>query len=260
MDEFSIGLGLKNARNESGYTVREVSDFLISKGIKASPNTIYSWENSHSQPSPDALLLLCKKYGIENPGEYFQNRTSSPVSAQAPDSFIQPPHYTDLCAEYRAVIDGTCNSLYNAQQVMVKQATIDWRMRIDELSAYRKLRKSLQPVSAGHGVYLGPEEFEDVKVVANAQTHNASFCIAVEGNSMEPKFHNGDILLVDTAIEVEVGDIGIFTLDGYGYVKKRGQNDLISLNPDYAPIPLNDSIRCNGKVVGVLDPEYLVGS
>lgn len=41
-----------------------MSDLLISKGFKASEKTIYSWESGNSQPSPDALLIMCKSYGI----------------------------------------------------------------------------------------------------------------------------------------------------------------------------------------------------
>ena len=28
--------------------------------------TIYSWENGNSQPTPDALLVMCRAYGVED--------------------------------------------------------------------------------------------------------------------------------------------------------------------------------------------------
>ena len=52
---------------------------------------------------------------------------------------------------------------------------------------------------------------------------------------------------------VEVGDIALVTMDGCGYVKMIGEGELISLNKRYAPIPMTDDIRINGKVIGVLD-------
>ena len=70
--------------------------------------------------------------------------------------------------------------------------------------------------------------------------------------------HDGDTLLVESASDVRVGEIGVFTLDGQGYVKKRGYDKLISLNPEYEPIPLNESVRCNGRVIGTLDPAWIV--
>lgn len=54
---------------------------------------------------------------------------------------------------------------------------------------------------------------------------------------------------------VEVGDIALITMDGCGYVKKLGEGKLISLNKRYAPIPMTEDIRINGKVIGVLAPD-----
>ena len=48
-----------------------------------------------------------------------------------------------------------------------------------------------------------------------------------------------------------------YYINGSGYVKKRGETSLLSLNPLYEPIPMNDSIRCNGKVVGILKPDWI---
>ena len=62
----SIGETLKKCRLEAGISVKEISDLLISKGFKASEKTIYSWENGNSQPSPDALLIMCKSYGVND--------------------------------------------------------------------------------------------------------------------------------------------------------------------------------------------------
>lgn len=59
-----IGETLKKCRLEANRTVKEISDLLISQGFKASEKTIYSWETGNSQPSPDALLIMCKAYGV----------------------------------------------------------------------------------------------------------------------------------------------------------------------------------------------------
>ena len=120
-------------------------------------------------------------------------------------------------------------------------------------------RRSIQPVSAGTGAYLGPEEFETIFVVDNNLTHHASFGVTVRGDSMEPTYHDGDILIVEGAEDIEVGEIGVFTVGGDGYVKKRGENTLISLNPAYEPIQLTEDTWCNGRVIGLLAPEWIVG-
>lgn len=67
----SIGETLKKCRIEAGKSVKEISDLLISKGFKASEKTIYSWEKNNSQPTPKALLIMCKAYGINDVLETF---------------------------------------------------------------------------------------------------------------------------------------------------------------------------------------------
>lgn len=121
----------------------------------------------------------------------------------------------------------------------------------------RSLQKSRLPASAGTGVYLGPEDMEIINVMENDLTRRASFCVPVSGDSMEPTYHDGDVLLVEGCEDIEIGQIGVFTVDGDGYVKKRGDGELISLNPDYDPIPLTEDSWCNGLVIGVLDPAWI---
>ncbi len=110
------------------------------------------------------------------------------------------------------------------------------------------------PVSAGSGVYLDSSKAERVSVPNNTKTMEADYALRISGNSMEPKFHNGDVLLVQNAESVEVGEAGIFLLDGNGFFKIYGGDRLISLNPDYGPILLKDftDVQCRGRVIGRL--------
>lgn len=108
------------------------------------------------------------------------------------------------------------------------------------------------PVSAGVGVYLDDSRAERVSIPNNEKTAEADYALRISGNSMEPKYHNGDILLVQNAESVEVGEAGIFLLDGNGFFKIYGGDRLISLNPDYGPILLKDftDVQCRGRVLG----------
>lgn len=121
----------------------------------------------------------------------------------------------------------------------------------------KPFRKSIQPCSAGTGVYLGPEEFEIIYVEENDLTTRGDFAVPVSGDSMEPTYHDGDILVIEAMEDIPIGKIGLFTMDGEGYVKQRGADALISLNPQYDPLPMREGIRCNGLVIGILDPACL---
>ncbi len=121
---------------------------------------------------------------------------------------------------------------------------------------YIWLPLSEQAASAGTGVDLGPEAFEQIQVLDNEKTRRAGFAVGIQGDSMEPLFYDGDIVLVSKE-EPQSGDIALVTLDGCGYVKRLGNGVLISENKRYDPIPMNESIIVNGCVLGVLDPEWI---
>ena len=110
------------------------------------------------------------------------------------------------------------------------------------------------PVSAGPGVYLDDTTAESINVPDNEKTRIADFALRISGSSMEPKYHDGDILLVENTDSVEIGELGIFILDGNGYFKKYGGDTLISLNPEYGEIFLKEYAEavCCGRVVGRL--------
>ncbi len=118
----------------------------------------------------------------------------------------------------------------------------------------RKISLYDLPVSAGTGVYLTDNESVDINIPDNPDTADADFALRIKGNSMEPKYRDGDVLLIEECDSVEYGELGIFILDGDGYFKKFGGDRLISLNPDYEPILLKnfEDIVCCGRVVGKL--------
>ena len=109
-------------------------------------------------------------------------------------------------------------------------------------------------VSAGTGVDLDDAETEEIMIPENEKTRIADFALRINGNSMEPKYHDDDIVLVEDVDAVEVGELGIFVLDGNGYFKKFGGDRLISLNEDYGDILLDGytEVVCCGRVVGKL--------
>ena len=111
------------------------------------------------------------------------------------------------------------------------------------------------PVSAGVGEFLTDStRIEDIVIPDDPRTAEADYALRINGDSMEPKYHSGDILLIQSADTVEEGELGVFILDGSGYFKKYGGDHLASLNPQYPPIRLKDfeSVSCCGRVVGKL--------
>ena len=101
---------------------------------------------------------------------------------------------------------------------------------------------------------LDGEDYEMVEVGAEVP-EGAHFGVRIAGDSMEPRYHDGQTVWVRQQRSLMSGEIGIFLYDGSAYLKKlvaRGeQMALHSLNPDYADILISPELplRVLGKVV-----------
>lgn len=112
------------------------------------------------------------------------------------------------------------------------------------------------PASAGTENWLFDETpVEYTNVPKTEKTSAADFMLEVRGDSMQPKFFDGDCVLVKQTNSIYEGEIGVFILNNESYIKKMGRKELISLNPAYQPIKLReyDDIRCAGKVIGTVE-------
>lgn len=111
------------------------------------------------------------------------------------------------------------------------------------------------PASAGTGVYLDDSSTEPLQIVHTDLAERANYAVRVSGDSMEPRFFDGDIVLVETCPSVEEGEIGVFIVNGEGYIKQYGDNCLISLNPKRKNIQLHefDTVYCRGRVLGIAE-------
>lgn len=111
------------------------------------------------------------------------------------------------------------------------------------------------PASAGVGEFLDSSRASRmITLPPSDRREHVDFAVTVNGDSMEPRFSLGDLLLVQEAQTVEEGDFGVFLLDGASYVKQYAGDRLHSLNPAYEDILFKDygDVRCVGRVVGKL--------
>ena len=86
----------------------------------------------------------------------------------------------------------------------------------------------------------------------------------VEGDSMEPRVPNGSIVVVNTDIkELEHRNVAAFLVNGKSYirrvVKQNGKEYLVSDNPNYDPIFLDqtDEIIVIGKVIKLIVENFI---
>lgn len=120
---------------------------------------------------------------------------------------------------------------------------------------YRELQVFLLPASAGYGNMLDDySSYDFVAFPVSIIPPRTKFAIRVTGDSMEPDFFHEDIIFIEPTEYLHHHDIGVFVLNGEGYIKEYNKEDgcLISHNPKYPPIQLkpDDSIHVVGRVLG----------
>lgn len=231
-----IGDQIKKRRTELEMTQLELSALT---GIKST--TISNYENNVSSPSDENIYKLMS--ALKCDANFLFEWTKK-----------EDEQYTDK--------EKTCIKKYRTLDKYGKRA-------VDELLQTEYERCTSEPqhakvieisfaelkVSAGTGEFLSDENTSVITIPDTPRNRRASYVVQVSGDSMEPEYHDEDMLLVKEQETVEVGEIGIFVLNGNGYVKKYGGDRLISLNEKYDDIILHeyDRIDCFGKVLGKVE-------
>lgn len=106
--------------------------------------------------------------------------------------------------------------------------------------------------SAGTGQYLNDVRVERIELPVDV---DADFVIPIKGDSMEPDYHDGDLVFIQTSVELNDGVIGVFNYNGEAYIKQlvidKDQAYLHSLNPAYKDMPItpDTDFRIIGEVV-----------
>lgn len=228
-----IGDKIKERRNELNLKQSELS---LMTGIKTT--TISNYENNVSTPNEQNLykLMDALKCDANFLFEWEETEQLQPTYAERQ----QIKKYRSLDEYGKKAVDGLLNTEYERCTTPIGELKII------------HLPKSILKASAGSGNWLDEQQLESVSVLDTPQSRKANLVIEVDGDSMSPMYENGDNVLVNTKSDVAVGDIGIFIVDGNGYIKKLGKDRLISVNPEYDDIfPAEYSdFRCVGKVLG----------
>lgn len=232
----SLAQNLKLARIKKGYKQEE-----LAKLVGKSKNVISNWERGDNKPDADTLFDLCDILGVD--ANYllgWENNQNLSLSIKEQEHIKK---FRSLDSYGQKQVNTVLNNEYTRVQ--------EQSMQIEEESAPYTYAKTeyLTGLSAGTGLFV----FDDIPtqiVDVPEEFKSADFVIGVSGDSMEPTFRDGDRVAVIKQKVLHPGDIGVFMIDGNGYIKELGNNVLISHNSKYDPIPFAESICCIGKVIG----------
>lgn len=238
----NYGSIIRKHRIERGLTQPQLADML-----NVSKNYISNWEAGRARPDMNLVPDLCHALGITIP-EFFGRPKPEPVLTGDQQRFLR--NYSFLSPKSRKVIDKTILAMLEVE--------------CEELREYCEQNfilcyKDDQKACAG---ILNPLEDrqsgEEVYVRSTGLTRAADEIIVVSGDSMEPTFHDGDELLVQYATEVNIGEIGVFLINGEGFVKELREGGVYSHNSKAYPFrrfSKSDDVRCVGRVLGKLDSD-----
>lgn len=249
MNEKSFGTTLRALRESKKMSVKTVIEELKKYGQDITDKTLYSYENDKRAASADMLIALCQIYNCNNILETF--------AGIEPDYSIPDDSEWKLIEKYRFISEHSPEGIETVNYILNREYRVAEQIRDSTESSsesnIRYIQRYPRVASAGTGQVL----FEDMPVdrigIPDIPKYKrVSYAIEVNGNSMEPLYHDEDILLVEPTCQIDIGEIGIFIVGNEAYVKKLGEAELISLNKGYDNIPLTEDSKCMGRVVDKL--------
>lgn len=133
------------------------------------------------------------------------------------------------------------------------------RMEAEKSAAQRRYSRIYYdfPVSAGTGEYLD-NRTAVIAELSEEPPRGTDYVLRIAGDSMEPIYHDGDYVYVNSCETVDLGEVGIFVAEGSVYMKEYTQKGLRSFNPNYKLIKCYDNVRCLGRVLGKLDGDIQI--
>ena len=228
----NIGEILYLRRKELGLSQSELAEKLRAGGVNVTNQAISKWENGSTLPNAKQFLSLCCALQIDDiNGKFLIGSPNGLLAGLDATGRRKAMDYIEL--------------LHDSGRYKVKPVQT---VRTRCLPLY-----SLA-VSAGTGQFLDSDDYEMTEVGPEV-SDNANFGVRVAGDSMEPRFHDGQTVWVSQQHSLMTGEIGIFLYDGNAYLKQlvAGEDRLVlhSLNPAYDDIPVSPELplRVLGKVV-----------
>lgn len=161
----------------------------MSKDTGISESLISNWKSGRQLPKYDSLNTLADYFNVS--GDFLLGRTGNKNTNLKDDK-----HHDSNSQSHKTII----------------------------LPFYRT------PASAGSGSWISDDmPIEYTNVPKTEKTLSADFLLEVRGDSMQPKFLDGDRVLVQNSESIYEEEIGVFVLNGESYIKRWAEMNLFRL-------------------------------
>ncbi len=228
------------AKNITKYRkIQNISQKELAQRINISQSRLSNWETGVNSMDIDSLMNICNVLNV----------TINDMYGVYPDANINLNYEEqNLITKYRTLDNHSKEIVqYIIDKELDRPETI-----CEDTPPYKVISLYTDSkVSAGYGnALINNPPTDTIKISSIGRCKTADYAVLVSGDSMEPDYTDGDIVLVQATRTIEIGEIGIFFLDGNSYIKKLGKNELISLNKKYQPISIDEDTICLGRIVG----------
>lgn len=235
----SFGEVIKKYRQQSNLSQTDLAGIM-----KTSRNTVVNWENGKAKPSIESITTLCTLLGI-------------PLYELFGISNVEMPsrHENTMLTQYRK-LSTVSKKMVDRMIATMLQEEMDARDQYLR-STYIILPLEGTPAAAGTGCTFNDLKPEPLFVKRSRFSEMADAIVRVSGPSMEPLYHNDDLVYVQFTEEAEDGtDVICSTADG-AVIKRVKNKMLYSLNQDYPFGKKNedDHVVVLGKVLGIVSKE-----
>lgn len=228
---------LKEARVNSGLTQEQAA-----KKLGIGKSTLAGYEVGRREPNMSTVAEMLKLFSVD------ANFLWQDYEIQAVDKSVSPTEYDNI--KKRRNLDKHGKKIVDTLLKMEHERCTEIPHIKEQVTKY--IPKFSTPMSAGSGEWDSGSDSEMVEVPLNDTTARATLIAPVSGDSMLPVYGNSDKVFIQSMPEIDEGEIGAWVVNGELFIKKLGKEELISVNPKFENIPLNenDDIRCIGKVIG----------
>lgn len=235
-----IGEKIKQYRLANGWTQQE-----LGAKIGMSKNAIGNYEKGFRSPKKNTMFDLANAFNVSiddlfPPIQKDTPPTSSPI--QSIYDQLAPPRQDKVLTYAKKQLKEQ-----NEEETKINEVS----EKIVQLYGYDYYDHA---ASAGTGQYLNDVRVERIELPVDV---DADFVIPIKGDSMEPNYQDGDLVFIQTSVDLNDGVIGVFNYNGEAYIKQlvidEEQAYLHSLNPKYKDMPITPEtdFRIIGEVVDI---------
>ena len=243
-----IAENITHFRKQRGITQKE-----LAKEVGISASTMTDYMKLRSAPSFGVIQKLADYFGVRKSDiDTTFKEESTDSLPDTPDFLTQQitDNVVQLSVENKKIVLRTSEDRLKEQK-NEEETKINEVSEVIQLYSYDYYDHA---ASAGTGKSLNDVRVERIELPVDV---DADFVIPIKGDSMEPDYHDGDLVFIQTSVELNDGVIGVFNYNEEAYIKQlvidKEQAYLHSLNPKYKDMPITPEtdFRIIGEVVDI---------